>query len=117
VRRSSPTGHLRDHRHRRVDVAGGADGLLDLVQVAERLEDHAVGAAWPQRGDLLAERRRGLLARRRAVGLDAHAERAHGAGDEHRPPARRRVAASRATSAPRRLIALGLRLEPVTAPA
>jgi hypothetical protein len=81
-----PDGHLGEHGHGGVDVARGEDGLLDLVQIAERLEDHAVGAAVPERGDLLAEERPGLVASRGAVGLDAHAERADGPRHEHRHP-------------------------------
>ena len=38
-------GHLGHDRHRRVDFASGADGLLDFVQVAEGLEDEQLGAA------------------------------------------------------------------------
>jgi hypothetical protein len=112
--RATPADHhLRDHRHRRVHVAGGADGLLDLDQVAERLEDHAVGAALAQRGDLLGERRPCLLARGRTVGLDPHAERPDRAGHEHRAAATRPVGrlAGQLGAAP--VDRLDLRLEPV----
>ncbi len=37
--------HLRDDRHPRIDVARGVDRLLHLIEIGERLDDEAVGAA------------------------------------------------------------------------
>ena len=56
--------------------------LLDLRQVAERLEDEQSTPPSRQPFDLLAEERARLVERRRAVRLDADAERADRARDE-----------------------------------
>ena len=77
-----PDRHLRDDRHAGVDVACCENGLLHLIEIRERLDDEAVGAAFGQRLHLLAKHRARLVAARGAVGLDADAERSDGARDE-----------------------------------
>ena len=74
--------HLRDDRHRGIDVARSANGLLHLVEIGEGLDDEAIGAAVGQRRHLLAKHRARLVPTRRPVRLDAKAERADGARDE-----------------------------------
>ena len=46
--------HLRNHGCGRIDVARSPDGLGDLVQVAERFQDEAVGAPFLESLELLA---------------------------------------------------------------
>jgi len=72
---------------------------VDLVQIAERLEDESVHAAGEQARYLAREQRLGLLARGGAEGLDPDAERADRADDARLPPA-----AARASSAAVRLM-------------
>jgi hypothetical protein len=78
--------HLRHDRQRRIHLACRGDRLTDLVQVAEGLEDEQVGAARGQPLQLLAEHLPCLVGRGGAVRLETHAERSHGAGDEHVVP-------------------------------
>ena len=77
----------------------GHHRLAQFVEVAEGFEDQQVDAGFHQRVDLLAEGGAGFGEGGGAERLDAHAERAHGAGDE-RPP----LAASRARRTPARLM-------------
>ncbi len=72
----------------RIHGARRANRLLHLVEIGERFEDEEIGAAFPERGHLLAKRRAGFVARGRTVGLESDAERADGAGDEHVLPRR-----------------------------
>ena len=62
--------------------ARGANRLLDLLEIAERLEDEQIDAAFDETFDLLAEEFARFVLARRTVRLEAHAERADGAGDE-----------------------------------
>ncbi len=74
--------HLRDDGHAGVNVACRENGLLDLVEIGERLDDEAVRAALRERRHLLPKQRARFVAARGAVGLDAHAERPDGARHE-----------------------------------
>jgi hypothetical protein len=74
--------HLRDDRLRGIYHTRGSDGLRQLVQIAERLQDEAVDAAGDQPAHLLGENRLGLLDGGGSIGLDAHAERSDGARDK-----------------------------------
>ncbi len=74
--------HLRDDRHAGVHVVCRENGLLHLIEVRERLDDEAIGATVGERRHLLAKHCARFVAARRAVGLDADAEGADGAGDE-----------------------------------
>ena len=78
-------------------------------EVGERLEDERSTPPSLSACDLLAEDRARFVEARRAVRLEADAERADGAGDERR----RRRAASRASSRRGAIDLAHLRLEPV----
>ena len=82
--------HLRDDRQVG-HAAHGVDRRADLVQVAERLEDEQVDAAFDERLRLLAEVLARLVDAGLAPRLDADAERPDRAGDV-RLVARRRGA-------------------------
>ncbi len=73
-------GELRDHGLVR-DGADAADGGAELGDVAEGLEHEQVDAGLGERLGLLAERRFRFVQTGLAPRLDAHAERADGAGD------------------------------------
>ncbi len=78
-------GDLGDDRNRVADrVARGQHRFAQLVQVAEGLEDQHVHAGFHQRIHLLAEDGSRFGERGGAERLDAHAQRAHGAGHESR---------------------------------
>src|SRR5690606_767403 len=67
-------------------IAHAEQRLLDLDQVAERLEDEEVDAALSESRRLLTEDLPRLIDRRRAVRLDADAERTDRAAHEHATP-------------------------------
>ena len=79
-----PDRHLRDDRHRRVGLSRGADRFLDLVQIAERLEDEKVSASFLERDHLFTEDGASLFLARRTIGLEPDPERPDRSGDEHR---------------------------------
>ena len=84
-----------------VDVARGADRLLDLLEVAERSREEAVDAAFARAPSSVRGNRARLLAARRAVGLEADAERARRRRPRARvarPPRARSRAAARLNS-------------------
>ena len=60
----------------------GEHGFAQLVEVAEGFEDQQIDAGFEQRVDLLAEGGAGFGEGGGAERLDAHAQRADGAGDE-----------------------------------
>src|SRR5262249_31977474 len=68
--------HLRDDRKTR-HRAHRADRGLQLVEVAERLEDKEINAALGERRGLLSKRRLRFVEARPAPGLDAYAERSN----------------------------------------
>ncbi len=79
-------GHLRDDRQIRRHGPRGLEGGMDLLQVAEGLQDESVHPALGQSSGLQGEMGHGLAPRGRAPRLDPDAERADGA-DHHRPSA------------------------------
>ena len=72
--------HLGDDR-KLTDAADRADGGLDLVQVAEGLEDEQLDPALDERLGLLAEVLLGLVHAGLPPGLDANPERSDRSGD------------------------------------
>ena len=91
-----------------VDLARGANRLLDLVEIAERLEDEEIGAAVVSAVHLLAEHRARLVAARRPYG-----SRRTPSGPTAPATSTSSPAASRAIFAAARLSSRDLRLEPV----
>src|SRR6185436_13097581 len=66
--------HLRDDGHRLIHLARRTDRLLDLVKIAEGLEEKEVDAAGREGFHLLAERGACVLNARESVRLEANAE-------------------------------------------
>ena len=65
--------HLRDDRNARIELARGANRLLDLVQVAEGLEEKDVDSAFAETLELLPEIGARLVEARGSVWLDTYA--------------------------------------------
>lgn len=79
-----PEGHLSDQREARGHRASREDGLTDLGQAAEGLQQDEIDPRLGERGDLLGERRPGLVDADAAEGHEVAAQRPHRAGDEGR---------------------------------
>ena len=73
-------GDLRHDRQLGIDVARRQDRLMQLLEIAEGLQDHQVDALFVQRGNLLAEGLAGFGQGDLAQRLDAHTKRSDGSG-------------------------------------
>src|SRR5438874_1059323 len=70
-------GHLRNNRNIRVHVTRGQQRLMEFLDVAERLQNDEIDAAFDQSSDLFAECGAGIFERRLAERLDTDAKRTY----------------------------------------